>query len=57
MLNRVAVESNGKLTQLFIPSKPVILVPEFVVEDLRLDRTAPLAPGFALKDLLLGRTL
>ena len=39
----------------FIPSKTAILVPEFAVEDLPLDRTAALVPAFALKDLSLGR--
>ena len=44
-------ESNGKLLQLFIPSKPAPLVSEFAVEDLPLDRTAHLVPEFAVKDL------
>ena len=48
-------ESNGKLPQLFIPSKTATLVPEFAVEDLPLDRTATLLSAFA--DLPLGRTL
>ena len=43
-------ESNGKLPQLFIPSKTATLVPEFAVEDLSLDRTAALVPEFAEKD-------
>ena len=47
--------SNGKLPHLFIPSKTAILVPEFTVEDLPLDRTATLVP--AVKDLSLVRTL
>ena len=50
-------ESNGKLPQLFIPSKTAALVPEFAEEDLPLDRTAALVPEFAVKDLPLGRTL
>ena len=50
-------ESNGKLLHLFIPSKTAILVPEFAVEDLPLERTATLVPAFSLKDLSLGRTL
>ena len=44
-------EINGKLPQLFIPSKTATLVPEFAVEDLPLDRTAALVPEFAVKDL------
>ena len=51
------VESNGKLPNLFIPSKIATLVPEFVVEDLPLGRTAALVHKFAVKDLPLGRTL
>ena len=50
-------ESNGKLPQLFIPSKTATLVHEFVVEDLPLGRTAVLMPEFAVKDLPQGRTL
>ena len=50
-------ESNRKLPHLFIPSKTVTLVPEFVEEDLPLDRTATLVPAFAVKDLPFGRTL
>ena len=50
-------EINGKLPHLFIPSKTTTLVPEFVVEDLPLVRTAVLVPEFAVKDLPLGRTL
>ena len=46
-----------KLPHLFIPSKTVILVPEFAVEDLPLGRTVALVPEFAVKDLPLGRTL
>ena len=49
-------ENNGKLPHLFIPSKTAILVPEFAVEDLSLDRTTTLVPEFAVKDLTLGRT-
>ena len=50
------VESNGKLPDLFIPSKTATLVSEFVVEDRPLVRTATLVPAFAVKDLPLGRT-
>ena len=50
-------EINEKLPYLFIPSKTAILVPEFAVEDLPLDRTAVLVPEFAVKDLPLCRTL
>ena len=50
-------ESNGKLPHLFIPSKTVILVPEFAVEDLPLSITTILLPGFAVKDLHLDITL
>ena len=50
-------ENNGKLPQLFNPSKTAILVPEFAVEDLPLGRIAALVPEFAVKDLPLGRTL
>ena len=56
MIKRDA-ESNGKLLHLFIPSKTATLVPEFVVEDLPLDRIEALVPEFAVKDLALGRTL
>ena len=51
------MESNGKLPYLFIPGKTVALVPEVEVEDLPLDRTAPLVHAFAVKDLPLARTL
>ena len=51
------VGSNDKLPHLFIPGKTESLVPDFAVEDLRLDRTAALVPEFAVKDLPLGRTL
>ena len=54
---KLYAESNGKLPHLFIPSKTVILVPEFAVEDLPLGRTAAMVPKFAVKDLPLGRTL
>ena len=50
-------ESNGKLLNLFIPSKTATLVLEFAVEDLPLGRKADLVPEFAVKDLPLGRTL
>ena len=50
-------EINIKLPHLFIPSKTATLVPEFVVEDLPLDRIATLVTEFAVKDLPLGRTL
>ena len=50
-------ESNGKLSHPFIPTKTVILIPEFAVVDLSFDRTATLVPAFALKDMPLGRTL
>ena len=50
-------ESDGNLPHLFIPGKPAILVPEFAVEGLHLDRTATLVPEFAVEDLHLGRTL
>ena len=40
-------ESNGKLPQLFIPSKTATLVPEFA-EDLPLGRTEALVPEFAV---------
>ena len=52
-----SAESNGKLPHLFIPSKTVTVVLEFVVEDLLLGRTAALVPEFAVKHLPLGRTL
>ena len=58
MLKReLGAESNGKLLHLFIPSKTVTLVPEFVVEDQTLGRTVALVPKFAVKDLPLGRIL
>ena len=50
------VESNGKLLQLFIPSKIATLVSEFTVEDLPLDRTETLVPEFTVEDLPLDRT-
>ena len=50
-------ESNGKLPQLYIPSKTATFVPEFAMEDLPLGRIAALVPEFAVKDLPLGRTL
>ena len=37
-------ESNGKRPHIFIPSKTATLVPEFVVENLPLGRTAALVP-------------
>ena len=46
-------ESNGKLPQLFIPSKTATLVPEFAVEA----ELQPLVPEFAARDLPLSRTL
>ena len=57
ILKRIwGAESNGKLLQLFIPSKTASLVPEFAVEDMLLGRTAALVPGFVMKDLPLGMT-
>ena len=50
-------ESNGKLPHLFIPSKTSIMVPEFAVKDLPLERTANFVPAFAVKRLPLGRTI
>ena len=50
-------ENNGKLLQLYIPSKTAALVSEFMVEHLPLRRTAALVPEFAVKDLPLGRIL
>ena len=52
-----SAERNEKLSHLFIPSKTAILVPEFALEDLPLDRTENLVPAFAVKDLPLNRTL
>ena len=49
-------ESNGKLPNLFIPSKTATFVPEFAVEDLRFGKTAALVPQFAVKNPPLGRT-
>ena len=48
---------NGKLPQLFIPSKTATFVPDFAMEDLPLGRIAALVPEFSVKDLPLGRTL
>ena len=48
-------ESNDKVPHLFIHSKTATLFPEFVVEDLSLDRIAALVPEFAVTDLPLGR--
>ena len=50
-------KSNGKLPHLFIPSKLATLVPEFVVEDLSLGRTATFVSEFAVKYLSLVRAL
>ena len=50
-----SAESDGKLPDLFLPSKTEILVPEFAVEDLPLGRTAAMVPEFAVKDLPLGK--
>ena len=50
-------ESNGKLSHLFIPSLTAAWIPEFVVEDLPLNRTATFVPAVAVTDLSLGRTL
>ena len=50
-----SAESNGKLPHIFIPSKIVILVSEFAMEDLPSDRTAALVPEFAVKALPLCR--
>ena len=52
-----SAESNGKLPHLFIPSKTATMVPEFVVEDLKLGRTAALISELEVKDLPLGRAL
>ena len=50
-------ESNGKLPNLFIPSKTATYIPEFAMEDLPLGRIAALMPEFAVKDLPLSITL
>ena len=42
------VGSKENLPHLFIPSETAILVPEFAVEDLPLDRTAALVPEFSV---------
>ena len=52
---RVGCGKQREATALFFPSKTATLVPEFLVEDLPLDRTT-LVPAFAVKDLPLGRT-
>ena len=58
MLNiECGAESNGKLSQQFVPSKTTTYVPELAMEDLPLGRIAALVPEFAVKDLPLGRTL
>ena len=44
-------ESNGKLPNLFSPSKTATQVREFSMKDLPLGRTAALVPEFAVKDL------
>ena len=49
-------ESNGELSDLFIPSKTATLVSEVAVKDLPLGRTAALVPGFVVKGLPFGRT-
>ena len=50
-------ESNGKLPHLFVLSINAILVSEFAVEDLPLDKTITLVLECAVKNLPLGRTL
>ena len=50
-------ESSGKVSHLYIPSKPATFVPEFAVEDLPLGRIAALVPEFAVRDLSLVRKL
>ena len=50
-------ESNGKLPNLFIPSKSATLIPEFAVQDLPLGRTAALVLQFAVKDLMMIKKL
>ena len=50
-------ESNGKLPHLIFPSKTAILLLQFAVKGLLLDRTEALVPEFAVKDLPLGRKL
>ena len=57
LMREWGVESNGKLSHLFIPSKTATLVPEFAVKDQPFSRTANLIPAFAVKDLPSGRTL
>ena len=52
-----ARKAMGRYRTYSIPGKTVALVPEFPVEDLRLDRIAALVSEFAVKDLPLGRTL
>ena len=47
----------GKQPHLFIPSKTITYVPEFVIEDLPLGRIAALVLEFTVKDVPLGRTL
>ena len=49
-------ESNGKLTQLLIPSETAALVSEFEAQDLPLCRTSALVPEFEMEDLPLCRT-
>ena len=53
MLKRVCGAENNRAYS--IPSKTATLVPEFVVEDMPLERTATLVPAFAVTDLRLGR--
>ena len=48
-------EINGKLQHLFIRSKTVILVPEFAVENLPLDRTANLGACVCREKPALGQ--
>ena len=43
-----SAESNGKLPDLFTPSKTATLVPEFAVEDRPLGRTTTLVPEFVV---------
>ena len=50
-------ESNGKLPNLFIPSKTATLVFEFAVEYQPMGRNAALMPEFVVKGLPLGRIL
>ena len=57
LMREWSAESNGKVPQIFIPNEIATLVPEFMVEDLPLGRTAALVSEIAVKEVPLSGTL